>query len=148
MKIAPVSYNQNNSKTNNQPAFGMKITMDAEAIEIAKNWFPKDILEKVMPEIEALKTKNGEEIFVNIVGSAKDWLLKLSGKAENETVEDVVIGSHYGQSTVKGPLNGYVMDDFVPTMKHIKTILDAKISIEKEVDSSEQYLTKMFGKKH
>lgn len=49
----------------------MKVMMDEEAIQLAKKWFPKDKLEKLMPNIDAMKTKNGKDILVKVYGDLK-----------------------------------------------------------------------------
>lgn len=141
MRITPVN---NTNYRNNQQAFGMRIHfMDEEAFTVAQHIFPKVKLEKVMPDVVAIKTKNGEEILVEVWGDKKNEALKFNASAEGETEENVVLSSISGQSTygTKGTVGDDVFDDFMPTLQGIKSSLDKKIS-ESE---TAKYFKKMFG---
>lgn len=144
MNITPVN---NANYKNNQPAFGMNIKFKNEdAFHVASYMLPKEKLEKVMPDVLAMKTKNGAEILVDVFGDREKSSLTFNATAEGEKVKDVVIASEFGENTYKDRINfaGSAFDALMPTLKGIKDSLDDLIDKKSEKLT---YLKQMFGDK-
>lgn len=121
------NYSQNKQ---NKPAFKMNVEfMNQDALDLARIWFKKDKLEKILPEIDAIKTENGHNIVTEVYGDAKALVLKFIGKAEGQVVDNVRIGQSCDSTFSPKDINyDTTMFDYLkPTLNGIKEALDYKI---------------------
>lgn len=141
MKINNV-VNQNYSQNKqNKPAFKMNVEfMNPDALDLARIWFKKEKIDKFLPEIEAIKTRNGQNIVAEVYGDAKANVLKFIGKAEGQLVDDIKIAQSSASTYNPENINheSTMFDYLMPTLKGIKEVLDYKILVAPK--------GKMFGK--
>jgi len=146
MKVMNVPSANYGVSKKNQPAFGMKISMQEEAIKLASKWFPKEKLEKIMPDILEMKTKNGCEIRVAVLKDSSSDTLQFYARAEGKDYCEAVISKWSSKSTFSNEPN--MFDQLLPTLKGIKDKLDSELTnstYSNSIEESAEYLKQMFG---
>lgn len=118
--------NQNYTSKNKQ-AFGMQVRlMNEDAWKLSGRWFYGQGLEKMMPRIDEMKTKNGNEILVEVYGNLKTSVLNFVGKAENEQVDGIVLSHNHSTYNGNDPME-ILIDTLDSTLTGIQKSLDKKI---------------------
>jgi len=148
MKIASITNTQYTPRkqVSNQPAFGMKIEMTPEAVEIAKDWFPATKLKALLPEIAAIRTKGGLDIHTRCLEASSSihiGKLRFIGTAEGAE-HNVALTGLIGEETVPGNPADRIIDRLIPTLREIAMALDEKIDGRTPAQVNAEFLKKVF----
>lgn len=128
MNISPINQANLKPQKTYKQSFGMCINLDKSALVLAeKMGLTKQFLEPKMPEILAMATKNGKEIFTDGRGVGDSIIF--DSTAEGKKLSGIVFSLERAKNTFDiGSWQDSIASLFKPTLHEIQKGLDVQIS--------------------